>query len=252
MKDSLGDEMKRLEADTSLEAFSYDKPIYIRVDGRAFHTFTKLLRKRIEAESSGVDGGQFLKEMSWSMKAGTEHVLNSLHADIGYFQSDEASFGWFPKSNELSEHPFNGKVMKLASVVPSLFTIGFYHKLHQLRPQAAELLWHYISFDGRVVDVGSVSNLQRMFWWRGMDATRNAVNMFARVFWSQKELHGVKTVELKRRIAENEETRKAWENLHIHFKEGGFIAKDDVLPSEMNIDGSITRQAFINLFDSRK
>ncbi|QIG70846.1 putative tRNA-His guanylyltransferase protein [Rhizobium phage RHph_I1_18] len=235
MKDSLGDEMKRLEAETTLEPFTFDKPIYARVDGRAFHTLTKRIKSSEETQSG------FLEGFTISMMAGMKEVMEDLHADVAYVQSDEASFGWFPKENELSQHPFDGKVMKLNSVIASAFTGNFlFAMLHYYGP------WRYgkLSFDCRMVDVKNTTNLQRMFYWRYLDARRNAISMFARQHWSQRELNGVKTASILEKIDANDNVKAEWGHLDRCYKEGLFFIRGH--------ERAVTREQFIAEFERKK
>lgn len=79
IKDNLGERMKRYE-DVSRNVLTPRMPVIVRVDGRAFHTFTKgFLPFDTILRSTMVDAA---KEVAKEMQG----------FDVAYHQSDEVSF----------------------------------------------------------------------------------------------------------------------------------------------------------------
>lgn len=216
----IGDLMKALERAPLPESIDSSRPFYIRIDGRSFSTFTKLFTKYL-----GVDR-QFNDIIRDAMVAATINVCEDLRPTFAYTQSDEASFGWIGNANPESEHPFGGKIQKLISVSASTFASGFVSHLYPEceTPELVSLL-SKVSFDSRIVDVGNLDNLQTMFYWRNLDCRRNAVSTFMQQKFSQKELNGVKTYELRERIENSQELSAEWIDIDDVYKVGTFITK---------------------------
>ena len=77
-KDSIGDRMKSYEAHETSRRSMKRLPICVRVDGRAFHTFTRGLAR------------PFDEGFSEAMVETCKFLVEQTHAKIGYTQSDEA------------------------------------------------------------------------------------------------------------------------------------------------------------------
>lgn len=157
-----------------------DEHFIIRVDGRAFHTFTRGMER------------PFSDPFRNAMKSAASTVLKELKPQFVYFQSDEITFGWVGRSTPGYTHPFKGKVAKLLSVVASLTSVAFYKGCEQNGIDVEHKLPH---FDARLVEVlpfnGTVESMLKPVLWRENDAMRNSVQMVAQSMMSQAELHGV-------------------------------------------------------------
>lgn len=225
MNDSLGDNMKHYEKNSlqNSQADS-DENLYVRVDGRHFSTFVRKLPALIKPFDERVLG---------AMIFATQITAKDLHAKFAYCQSDEASFGWPRHLNPLSQHPFDGKFQKLTTVSASLFAVAFFRYL-------SKQIWAdeipNLSFDGRAVRFGtheySDGDFQKMFYWRYLDAKRNAISGFSRKHWSQKQLHGSKTYQLLEMITDNDAICEEWNNTSDLFKEGVFFIDGEIVAKE--------------------
>ena len=78
--DDLGNRMKKYEA-VSKTCLMARTPVAIRVDGKAFHTFTKQLNKPFDSV--------FVNAMIQTMESMCEKIQNCI---FGYVQSDEITF----------------------------------------------------------------------------------------------------------------------------------------------------------------
>ncbi len=180
--DDLGDRMKGYEARETERRFLPLCPIYARIDGRCFSSFTRGM------------GRPFDPAMSEAMVATVSGLVEATHARIGYTQSDEISLVWLA-DNPKSESFFGGKAQKVVSVLASLATAIFTREI--LRgPYAsrADLLPH---FDARAFTLPNRTEAANAFLWRELDATKNAVSMAARSVYSAKALHGKKSAEMQ-------------------------------------------------------
>jgi len=236
MNDDLGDEMKRLETiNGCLERIDRNTNIYARVDGRSFHTWVKKMRFGFANEL-----------LSQVMASSMQDVAEELDADVAYCQSDEVSFGWFAKANPRSEHVFGGRKAKLNSVIPSLFA-GYFMK--NLVYKATDYGFHapkpypMQSFDCRTLGIYDRSNFQRMFYWRYLDARRNAVQGLARQYFSHKKLQGLSQ---KQMIEMLEADGHGVDQMPGWYREGSFFVADKHLPDGV---GFYTKELFVKTFD---
>lgn len=179
----IGDWCKQRESELlSTTMIAPDEHFLIRVDGRAFHTFTRGMER------------PFSVPFRNAMKAAGAAVLAQLKPQFVYFQSDEITFAWTTKSTDGYTHPFKGKVAKLLSVVASLTSVAFYKACLDEGIDIGDKLPH---FDARLVEVlptdATIQSLMQPVQWRENDAMRNAIAMVAQSLFSQKELHGQNT-----------------------------------------------------------
>lgn len=179
MGDDLGDRMKGYEAHETGRRFLPGLPVYARMDGRTFHGFALGLRKPYDERLSRV------------MIETARSLVEETHAAVAYTQSDEISLA-FEADRRIpqSGYFFDGKTMKMASVLASLTTALFTRHL-----RASELDATHGSraphFDCRVIQMPSREEVANMFLWRELDATKNAVSAAARSVYPHRALQGV-------------------------------------------------------------
>ncbi|VEH94157.1 Uncharacterized conserved protein (plasmid) [Tsukamurella tyrosinosolvens] len=111
--DTLGDRIKRYEAASS-HTLSPRTPVMIRVDGRAFHTFTRGCERPFDARvvESMVEAARFT-------------AADMAGFRLAYVQSDEATFLIDDLASLQSQPWFGNKAHKLVSLSASLFTAAF-------------------------------------------------------------------------------------------------------------------------------
>lgn len=110
--DDFGNRMKAYEAVEAARKLDSQLPIYARIDGRAFSTFTRGMQR------------PFDPAMTTAMIETAKHLLHATHARIGYTQSDEISLVWLADSPQ-SDVFFSGKVHKMVSVLASMAAAKF-------------------------------------------------------------------------------------------------------------------------------
>lgn len=150
-------------------------PLIARLDGRAFHTFTRGLTRPYDSR------------MSTCMQETTAHLVDSLHALVGYTQSDEISLAWFFEADSPSQYPFDGRFQKLASVLAGTASAKFCELVREHLPGKEAELPH---FDCRVWQVPTLDDAAQVFVWREDDAVKNSLSMAAQAYYSHSELHG--------------------------------------------------------------
>jgi tRNA(His) guanylyltransferase len=152
----------------------------LRVDGRAFHTWTRGLERPYDLE--------MLKAMETAALDLVQEISGSICA---YTQSDEISVLFQDFLNDRTEPWFGGVVQKIASVSASIATASFIKSF----PRRAPAL-----FDARLFSLPDQVEAANYFLWRQHDARRNAISMLAEDSFSSKSLHGKSTGERRQML----------------------------------------------------
>jgi tRNA(His) 5'-end guanylyltransferase len=161
----IGDRMKQYE---SVSAWTLPRriPVILRIDGRAFHTIT---RKRFGKAWSM----EFVDQMIQTAKT----VLADIQGcEFCYCQSDEISFLLTDYKKITTDAWFGYDARKMISISASLASSVF-----------SQLHGRNICFDSRVFSIPQ-DEVVNYFIWRQIDATRNAIQMAGREYYSHKEL----------------------------------------------------------------
>ncbi len=180
-KTSLGDRMKEYEA-TSQGNVLRRTPVIIRVDGKAFHTFTKCFRDADAPDPFSPVMHKLMTQTAMTMMAETQCAV------LAYTQSDEISILLRDWDRHETQQWFGGKLQKMISV--SAAQAAAYFNFFLTREVG---LLDYVSavplFDSRVFQL-PMDEVTNYFVWRQQDATRNSVQMLGRHFFSHKAMHG--------------------------------------------------------------
>lgn len=204
MKDSLGDRMKKYE---NIEAGRYLiplLPVVARIDGRAFHSFTKGLERPFDPEFS-----------RW-MGATTIHLVQETGACLGYTQSDEITLAWHSLSTK-SQMWFDGRIAKIVSQLAAQATLSFYRQVVECLPEYADRM---PTFDARVWNVPNRTEGANVFLWREWDATKNSINMAASAYYSHKELENKNSSEKLDMLYDKGVN---WNNYPVFFRRGTYV-----------------------------
>lgn len=200
--DSLGDRMKDYES-----RFRYKLPrrayTMIRLDGKAFHNYTKHLDKPFDLD--------FVSDMVETTKYLCENIQG---CKFGYVQSDEISLLLTDFDDTLTCAWFDGNIQKICSVSASMATAVF----NRRRPER-----DLANFDSRVWSLSDPWEVYNTFLWRQQDATRNSIQMVARAFASHKECENKDQNELQELIFQKGQN---YNDYDVHLKRGTFIFKD--------------------------
>jgi tRNA(His) 5'-end guanylyltransferase len=238
-EESIGERMKGYEAHETLRRSMQRLPICVRMDGRAFHTFTRGLDRPFDAG--------FAKAMIET----TKYLVEETNAKIGYTQSDEITLVFWDGSF-LAEPLFGGKLFKLTSVLASMTTAKFNSLVPTLIPSKAGRL---AVFDARIFQVPSLDEAANLLLWRWLDARKNSISMAAQALFSPKQLH-------KKDCAAMLEMTAArgvfWEDYPNHLKWGTFIQRRrvervlteeelDKIPERHRPAGPVTRHSYVEL-----
>jgi tRNA(His) 5'-end guanylyltransferase len=182
MTQTLGDRMKTYEAVYQQHVIRRT-PTIIRLDGRAFHTFTKrYLKDTIDTPFSISMHAAMANTTSWL-------VSNVQNCVCGYTQSDEISLLLVDWQNHETQQWFDGKVQKVASVSASMATAAFNSSAALMGITSVDSVYDMATFDSRVFSLPE-SEVVNYFIWRQQDASRNSVQMLGHFHFSQKEMEG--------------------------------------------------------------
>lgn len=215
MTEGLGDRCKQYEMAEAGKRALRGTPLIARLDGRAFHTFTRDLRRPYD------------EAMSRCMIETTRYLVRHMNALVGYTQSDEISLAWYEPSQSVSEYPFDGRLQKLTSVLAGMASVCFLTQLMERLPGKAAELPH---FDCRVWQVPTLADAADVFLWREDDATKNSITMAARAVYSDRELHE-KDSSVKQEMLFQKGIN--WNDYPAFFKRGSYLQRRTVMKSLM-------------------
>lgn len=201
-KDSLGDRMKENYENRAKTYLVRRMPVIIRLDGKAFHTFTKGFKRPYD------------EILHNTMNATLKYLCENIQGcKIGYTQSDEITLLLTDYDTLTTSAWFDYNVQKMCSVAASMATMAFNKFLAynietykwewsvSLTPQCVEVQnahQEYVDllvkaankgamFDARCFNIPE-DEVTNCFVWRQQDATRNAIQMLGQCNFSHKEL----------------------------------------------------------------
>lgn len=212
-KTSLGDRIKNQYERRTRYYLPRRTYTIIRLDGKAFHTYTKSMEKPFDTGFND------------DIDAATCAIFREIQgAQFAYLQSDEISILLTDFEKDGTEAWFNGNIQKICSVSASMLTVNFnFLRLARLRRGQGWLepislkLAH---FDSRVFTIPDRTEVENYFIWRQKDWTRNSVNMFARSFFSHKELNNKSVSDVHEMLYEKGEN---WADLDTKLKNGRIV-----------------------------
>ncbi len=209
-KDTLGNRMKEYEANQSGRRLIPLIPAVARIDGRSFSSFTRGLNRPYDERLSSL------------MVETTKFLVKETNATCGYTQSDEISLTWYSPNRE-SEIFFDGRVQKMESVLASMTTVCFLHKLTAYLP--VEYYDKMPHFDARVFNVPTTEEGANCFLWREWDATKNSISMAAQHFYSHQELMGKNGSQKQEMLWQKGQN---WNDYPDFFKRGSYVQRRKV------------------------
>jgi tRNA(His) guanylyltransferase len=220
VNDPVGDRMKDYYESRTRTFLPRRTYTIIRCDGKNFSRYTKNFKKPF-------DEG-FLADMEVAAIALCKEAQGCAFA---YTQSDEISLLLTDFSMLRTDAWFDGNIQKIVSVAASTVAGAFI----SARLSRGEKLDELPAFDGRVFTISDRNEVVEYFKQRQADASRNSIQMFARSFFSHKELDGVSTSKAKTMLIEK---GNPWEDLPARIKRGAVI-REFPTPKEISLpDGS--------------
>lgn len=212
---TLHERMKQYEA-VSQTYLMRRTPVIIRLDGVAFHTFTKDFVKPVD------------EILARTMQRVTTYLVNNIQGClIGYTQSDEISLVLQDYRKFDTDAWFGYNVQKLTSVSAKMATARF-HKSYEdalcgYDPEKCiSVYWPAINdgdigFDSRCFNL-PFEEVNNYFVDRQRDAERNSVNLLAQQYYTQKELEGINAKKLQDKLFTEQGIN--WNDLSDYQKRG--------------------------------
>ena len=197
IKDELGTRMKEFYESVPKTRLVRRMPVAIRLDGKAFHTFTRGFEKPFD-EVLG-------KSMRETMKYLCENIQGCV---FGYTQSDEITLILQDYKELTTDAWFDYEVQKLCSISASMATMAFNKffaknvdnylfdtgELGNVPEELSDIGKTYMKaikkgamFDARCFNIPK-EEVCNLIYWRQLDATRNSIQMVGQANFSHKEL----------------------------------------------------------------
>ena len=203
--DSLGDRMKQYEYVTRTH-LTRRLPVIIRIDGKAFHSFTRGLVRPFD--------DILIQTMQKTMQYLCENIQGCV---LGYTQSDEITLVLVDYHSRESDAWFDNNIQKIVSVSASMATMSFNKYFFEAYNEYQDYLMHNINnfdlldctdmmikyfetlsnklhsamFDSRAFILPKEEVVNCLIW-RQQDATRNSILSVGQANFSSKQLHGKK------------------------------------------------------------
>lgn len=235
--DSLGDRMKNNYENRAKTYLVRRMPVIIRLDGKAFHTFTRGLKKPYDEI--------FHNTMNETMKYLCENIQG---CKLGYTQSDEITLLLTDYDTLTTDAWFDNNVQKICSVAASMATMAFNKYLRKFSMDTLRRINNaftcsieeadYATVLERAIDKGAMFDARcfnipedevvNCFVWRQQDATRNAVQMLGQCNFPHKELQGKSCNDIQDMLM----TQKGinFNDMPTEFKRGVCCKKEEYYP----------------------
>ena len=218
-KDSLGDRMKGYE-NISRSYLTRRVPVIIRLDGKAFHTFTRGMKKPFDPVLT--------QAMQQTMKSLCENIQGCV---FGYTQSDEITLVLTDYATIKTDAWFGYNIQKMTSIAASMATLAFDREFIIAYGQ-----WFDRSFTNGESDLPGFSSLDALYASKRhqalfdarvfsiqQDATRNSIEAVGQAFFSQRELHKKNCNEIQEMLWSNHNIN--WNNFPTENKRGSCCVK---------------------------
>ena len=231
MSDALGTRMKEFYEAIPKNKLMRRTPVAIRIDGKAFHTFTRGFKKPFDT--------LLMESMQETMKYLCENIQGCV---FGYTQSDEITLILIDYQTFDTAAWFDYEVQKIASVSASMATLAFnrifcnkindYLEKADLRDKDEDKYSDCIinslnkgaMFDSRVFNIPK-EEVCNLVYWRQQDATRNSIQMVGRAYFSHKELNKKSCDDIQDMLFKTYNIN--WNDFPIACKRGSACIKDE-------------------------
>lgn len=207
VRDDLGTRMKTFYENIPKTRLMRRVPVAIRLDGKAFHTFTRGFQKPFDFV--------LMDTMQQTMKYLCENIQGCV---FGYTQSDEITLILVDYQKFTSSAWFDYEVQKICSISASMATMAFNRFFSQEvnkwgvetfgwewyeggtnNPDVANSPeWKLSEVYSKAIDKGAMfdarcfnipkEEVTNLIYWRQLDATRNSIQMVGQAHFSHDEL----------------------------------------------------------------
>ena len=245
-KDLLGNRMKDNYENRYRFSLTRRTPVIIRIDGKAFHTYTRGFEKPWDTILINT-----MLDTAWYL------CTEIMGCKLAYIQSDEISLLLTDYDKLTSEAWFNNNLQKICSVSASMATMAFnscfanrvnnstklsnilndsqdenFEKIHNIHKERIG----QAMFDARAFNIPE-NEVVNYFIWRQNDATRNSINSLGYANFSSKELHGLNNSQVQEKLFQEKGIN--WNDCSTVEKRGTCVIKKEVTKDTQTPNGII-------------
>lgn len=190
-RDDLGNRMKAFYEEIPKTRLIRRTPVMIRIDGKAFHTFTRGFKRPFD--------DVLIKTIQNTAKYLCENIQG---CQLAYTQSDEISLLLIDYQRFETSAWFDYEIQKMCSISASMATMYFNKVFSEVVTDyfdgedeedekydfaLAEAREKGAMFDARVFNIPR-EEVTNYFYWRQLDASRNSIQIIGQANFSHKEL----------------------------------------------------------------
>jgi len=218
----IGSRMKEFYEFRSKSYLTRRIPVIIRIDGKAFHTYTRTFVKPYDLTLINV------------FHDTCKYLLKEIQgAKIVYHQSDEISILVTDYDKLNTDCWFGYNVQKICSVSASMITYIFNKLINE--SSLKNNIRYPAMFDSRVFNI-SKEDVINYFIWRQQDWIRNSINLYARKHFSDKQLYKKSSLDVRKML---ENVGDDWNLLDSYLKNGRFFFGDNIYDEMMTYETGI-------------
>ena len=235
--DDLGTRMKEFYEQVPKTRLVRRMPVAIRIDGKAFHTFTRGFRKPFDHI--------LIKTMQETTKYLCENIQGCV---LGYTQSDEITLILIDYQKLTSSAWFDYEVQKLCSISASMATmafnkyfeenvtnevleykmvphcVGIQQEIKEYHNTLIAALDKGAMFDARCFNIPK-EEVTNLIYWRQLDASRNSIQMVGQANFSHNELQNKSCNDIQDMLMLQKNIN--WNDFPTYQKRGSCVVKSD-------------------------
>lgn len=240
--DDLGVRMKTFYEQIPKTKLMRRCPVAIRIDGKAFHTFTRGFQKPFDEV--------LIKSMQETMKYLCENIQGCV---LGYTQSDEITLILVDYKKLTSSAFFDYEVQKICSIAASMATMTFNKFFRdnvddylfenyddQYLADYIETLQNAVGkgamFDARCFNIPK-EEVTNLVYWRQLDASRNSIQMVGQANFSHKELQNKSCNDIQDMLMIQKGIN--WNDLPTYQKRGSCCVKKEIENKSTGYNGEV-------------
>ena len=241
VNDELGKRMKEYYESIPKTKLMRRTPVAIRIDGKAFHTFTRGFQK------------PFDEVLIKSMQETTKYLCENIQGCVlGYTQSDEITLILVDYKKLNSSAWFDYEVQKMCSIAASMATMAFNKHFNEEVSswKAKTFPTDYLGYNTGMVSMADIQLLEtytnamnkgamfdarcfnipkeevtNLIYWRQVDAARNSVQMVGQANFSHSELQDKSCNMIQDML--HEEKGLNWNDFPTYLKRGSCVIKTE-------------------------
>ena len=227
-------------------------PVVIRIDGKAFHSFTKGFKRPFDEV--------LIKTMQETTKYLCENIQGCV---LGYTQSDEISLVLVDYQRFETSAWFDYEVQKMCSIAASMATMAFNkffyenvflyngmasvdmsNKKYPYKEVYAKAVKKGAMFDARVFNIPK-EEVTNYIYWRQLDASRNSIQMVGQANFSHNELHCKTCNNIQDMLMEQKGIN--WNDYPTVCKRGTAVIKKIIAREEKSFIDDMLEDSFDNV-----